>query len=527
MHKENCSPNVVTYNSLISACANAGQWQKSCEIFDQMLQCHCRPDKITYVALFKALQKGGHWPRALKTYQVMISQGVKGDSVIYNLLLDTLWQCGVAKVQVRALQLWVQGVRDSSFRITKHHNRELNHIEYAVTAITEGAAIVNVLQWLADVSMKIGADRSVLNAQLVLTLSCQRARQGQVEQVQLHILEVVREMLAAHNCPAVVSSCQVNVKLYAQASSLYQWMMTEYFSQCISLVFESRMKRVTDDELLRENMIQEVKCRDGFSLVLDYERRHVVDKSKVSNDMLAARPQMVQYALKYAKQLSFGREIAHDGLQLADRVLCCGFSASFDLLPLFICSCVVIAGLKGQSIDTLWETISSATGFETDALRKMQNDIKQILGNDVAAVAPTRVAHVYLERLGLPIIAQNAGVYGETLVQGINNLLDSVAQEPSMMAYPPSKMAACVTCAVRGCLGYTPSWPQALSDMTGFTSMQDDGIKEIYAAVQALLKKVSENAAGVSLQQQQQSQQSETMKGVDTDETLRGVGNKH
>ena len=36
MHRENCKPNVVTYNSLIAACAHGGHWEKASEFFEQM-----------------------------------------------------------------------------------------------------------------------------------------------------------------------------------------------------------------------------------------------------------------------------------------------------------------------------------------------------------------------------------------------------------------------------------------------------------------------------------------------------------
>jgi pentatricopeptide repeat protein len=37
MNQEGCKPNVVTYNSLIAACAHhGGPWEKAAELFDQM-----------------------------------------------------------------------------------------------------------------------------------------------------------------------------------------------------------------------------------------------------------------------------------------------------------------------------------------------------------------------------------------------------------------------------------------------------------------------------------------------------------
>ena len=119
MLREQCSPNTVTYNSLITALAqgerqtrgwaggtgrgcvawrrlsawraavmglpaprpcshtvlpgapgpraNAGaQWQKASDVFEQMQGQGCNPDVVTYTALISALEKGGQWRLALE-----------------------------------------------------------------------------------------------------------------------------------------------------------------------------------------------------------------------------------------------------------------------------------------------------------------------------------------------------------------------------------------------------------------------------------------------------------------------------
>ena len=101
MHREGCKPNVVTYNSLIAACAHGGHWEKATELFEQMQKEGCKPDGITFAALISAYEKGGQWRRALQALELMQAQGCHPDAAVFNSLMDVLWQSGVVLAQVR------------------------------------------------------------------------------------------------------------------------------------------------------------------------------------------------------------------------------------------------------------------------------------------------------------------------------------------------------------------------------------------------------------------------------------------
>ncbi len=74
MQQEGCRPNVVTYNSLIAACAHGAHWEDAERCFQQMLAEGCSPDGITYSALITAFERGGQWRRALGAYSQMTTQ---------------------------------------------------------------------------------------------------------------------------------------------------------------------------------------------------------------------------------------------------------------------------------------------------------------------------------------------------------------------------------------------------------------------------------------------------------------------
>ena len=58
MRKQNVVPDVITYNTLISACEKGKKTERALEIFDNMQQQGIVPDLITYNALISACEKG-------------------------------------------------------------------------------------------------------------------------------------------------------------------------------------------------------------------------------------------------------------------------------------------------------------------------------------------------------------------------------------------------------------------------------------------------------------------------------------
>lgn len=50
-------PNIITYNSLISACEKAGRLDQALGVFDKLLASGLDPDVITYSALISACEK--------------------------------------------------------------------------------------------------------------------------------------------------------------------------------------------------------------------------------------------------------------------------------------------------------------------------------------------------------------------------------------------------------------------------------------------------------------------------------------
>ena len=49
---------MITYSSLISACEKSGEWQLALRFFDECLKDNCRPNVITFNSLITACAQG-------------------------------------------------------------------------------------------------------------------------------------------------------------------------------------------------------------------------------------------------------------------------------------------------------------------------------------------------------------------------------------------------------------------------------------------------------------------------------------
>ena len=54
-------PNVITYNSAISACEKGGQRLRALDLWEWCVSAVIKPDVITYNAAICACEEGGEW----------------------------------------------------------------------------------------------------------------------------------------------------------------------------------------------------------------------------------------------------------------------------------------------------------------------------------------------------------------------------------------------------------------------------------------------------------------------------------
>jgi len=82
--------NTVTFNTMIDAFANAGQYKNADDVFQRMKKCNLRPDIVTYTTLIKASIKSGNTEKALDLLDDMKWIGIQPDIVSYNNIIESL-----------------------------------------------------------------------------------------------------------------------------------------------------------------------------------------------------------------------------------------------------------------------------------------------------------------------------------------------------------------------------------------------------------------------------------------------------
>jgi pentatricopeptide repeat protein len=82
--------NLVTFNTMIDAFANAGQYQNAFDVFQSLKKSSLRPDKVSFTSLIKASIKSGDLEKAKDLLDDMKWIGIQPDLVTYNNIIESL-----------------------------------------------------------------------------------------------------------------------------------------------------------------------------------------------------------------------------------------------------------------------------------------------------------------------------------------------------------------------------------------------------------------------------------------------------
>jgi pentatricopeptide repeat domain-containing protein 1 len=97
-------PNTITYNTLITACANGGQWREAVRVFKDMRAAGVLPNTITYSTLITACANGGQWQEAVRVFEDMRAAGVLPDTTTYSTLITACANGGQWREAVRVFK---------------------------------------------------------------------------------------------------------------------------------------------------------------------------------------------------------------------------------------------------------------------------------------------------------------------------------------------------------------------------------------------------------------------------------------
>merc|ERR1719284_601887 len=98
MKNQGSACNLVTYNTLIDACARVGDMTKATALFRDMCERGVDPDLITYSTIIKGYCVQGDLEQAIQLFTLMRKRSIKPDAILFNSILD-----GCARKQMRTL----------------------------------------------------------------------------------------------------------------------------------------------------------------------------------------------------------------------------------------------------------------------------------------------------------------------------------------------------------------------------------------------------------------------------------------
>ena len=90
MKRDGPTPDVYSYNALISACAGAQQFERALEQLDTMQAHGVAPDAHTFGLLIVACEKEARWAIALDLLQKMREFGLAPNVVCYTAAIGVL-----------------------------------------------------------------------------------------------------------------------------------------------------------------------------------------------------------------------------------------------------------------------------------------------------------------------------------------------------------------------------------------------------------------------------------------------------
>ncbi|CAE8729621.1 unnamed protein product [Polarella glacialis] len=249
------APDVVTFNSAISACAKSGEWTQALDLFSQAQQPgqHGRPDVITYSAMMDACDKASKWRLALYLVQEMYTGSVLPNEVT---CASAIGACTKAHNPVVSLEL---------FEKTKLLGVRVNVKTYAAAL---GACHQNrelwpwALHYLGEMKQtRVAPDIGILNG--VMGVCTNIAYWGQEKRSQLTMIEQLMKDVRFLQLKPDVMTYTHAMQAATQAG---RW------DKSLALLQELKDARLTPDGIVYGSAVtacQEGLCWEGALLLLN------------------------------------------------------------------------------------------------------------------------------------------------------------------------------------------------------------------------------------------------------------------
>jgi len=209
--------NVISYNTMIDACARCWAMDRVPQLLECMRKECVEPDLLTYSSLVKGYSLAGDVRRGFKVVEEMKSGGkLLPDEIMYNVLLDG---CAKATLVDEALKL-LQSMQDSGIAPSNHT------LSILVKLLGRGKRVKEAFKMVEDLTGKYGL-RPNIQVYTCLIQACLNNRQ-------------LDRAIAAHDKMVADSHCKPDERAYTalvrgclQANGLDQALYALRYAYCL------------------------------------------------------------------------------------------------------------------------------------------------------------------------------------------------------------------------------------------------------------------------------------------------------
>lgn len=94
MHEAHCTPDEVTYTSMIDVYGKSGCFDEAIALYKKLRKAGWKADKVTFGTMIKMFGRAGNPRQAVLAFREMKKAGVEPDAVVYNTLISLLGRLG-------------------------------------------------------------------------------------------------------------------------------------------------------------------------------------------------------------------------------------------------------------------------------------------------------------------------------------------------------------------------------------------------------------------------------------------------
>jgi pentatricopeptide repeat domain-containing protein 1 len=514
---------VVTYNSLIAACAQGAQAEKAQQIFDLMQNRGVRADSVTFGALISAYDRAGDWRNAFSSFEVIRSLGCRPDTVVYNTIIGCLWRTGIVKSQEVAMQIFHCACKQGHFRtsvssdvlprspsnmssprmsangsnedsmpastdavLATTGDSHLPRVEYGMHAFTIGSAVLCLYRWLCEIRARATSHPDLPQEIIILTLNKGKPSRDHTYPV---IKEALIAKLHAWKAPLDLVDTTVGCQIFGKSQDVAKWLDSDTVRKQLDvfLSFANPSMNGASEQLYRGDAITESRCREAFSAVKQLESLNAaMHGGPSSQGPVHDQEELFLEMASYAKSSgSCPEDVLYDGFDILLWVIEFGDD---DIMSFsnhwLVRACYFYAAVLAMGEVKAADAVGLMFQPDRQEILSLTERIKRSFNGKLSSISPSRVLKLYLERIGV-FLEANAPFNHPTA--GVSfSLLPFSVSSVSTRKYSASILAAAVLVVGRRNAGISPFWPQVLEQMTGYSTEEGTILSSAVASISCL-----------------------------------------